>query len=86
MRINYTTPEGNGKRHFTIPYGNGPHGTPKTVGWLRNELSARYEERHEKTLNKKPKLTTGGDDGDELYSGDVLIHVLEPNQQVEMFQ
>ncbi|KAJ3322613.1 hypothetical protein HDV06_002827 [Boothiomyces sp. JEL0866] len=78
IQVEYSTPK---KSHskFTIPYYNGPNGTPKTFKWLLEETRRRYIDRHD-VPGKIEKLVN--QEGEVMCSWDVIEHMIEENEKV----
>jgi hypothetical protein len=74
LKVQYETPK-KSTRTFTIPYSDGPFGTPKTVAWLLQETKLRYEERHKHAVDFAEIIL----DDEPLCPRDALKHILEPN-------
>jgi hypothetical protein len=79
LRIHYETPK-KSRKHFTIPYNDGPMGTPKTVRWLLDETNIRYKERHKTSSSSIKQLWF---DGEELCPRDALKLILDPDSNLD---
>ncbi|KAJ3276068.1 hypothetical protein HDV01_006238 [Terramyces sp. JEL0728] len=79
IQVEYTTPKKSNSK-FTIPYYNGPNGTPKTFKWLLDETRRRYIDRHD-VPGRIDKLVN--EEGEVLCSWDVIEHMVEENEKVK---
>lgn len=76
--VEYSTPT-KSKSKFTIPYYNGPNGTPKTFKWLLEETRRRYIDRHD-VPGKIDRLVN--EEGEVLCSWDAIEHMIDENEKV----
>lgn len=76
--IRYQNPANNSSQ-FRVPYSTQPR--DKTVKWLMNEVSQRYNERHSKTL---PKFELHDSDGNILDPTELLILALDDSAELQL--
>ena len=81
IKIEFTTPEKSHSAFFSIPYEDGPTGTPRTVRWLLKEARSRYSDIYDVDPNDISSLELKGEP---LCTRDVLLHVLEDNDVVKI--
>ena len=81
IKIEFTTPGKSRSAFFSIPYEDGPTGTPRTVRWLLKEARSRYSDMYDADPNDISRLELKGEP---LCTRDVLLHVLEDSEVVKI--